>query len=544
VKKYSVQIVLYFLLLGYFLSFIDYGFNIWDEGGYAYGTLRTLNGQSAFKDFNPNGYLPGRYLYGAIFFKLFGVNIQSLRIGVAILTPLMVLLTYSISRRIMPPGFSLLAALATMSAPSMYYNRFYPFFCILLAYLTIKIIETKRVLWILCTFLLSIVAASFKIEVAMFSVLIIIMTIVIMFFQGAWAKNQSSEEEPLNKQKSQKIWIFMVGGAIFGILIIYAFQRDLVWKLTDIVFATHNVWGNAFPPIFPIMDVFKEVGPHKVGERLLFYMPILAYFITLGILIFRLIKSRGRFNDNGLELLAILAFGICSFGLVIWRAGFDNLLRTLPLFYILFCYLTYEIWRLVVNASFVKNADYGWIYRITANILAVFLPFLFYFEMNTHHGFYAGSIGAKSLEKTHLQLRRLDVYTNKTEVQWLEQTVSRIRQYSQPGDSIFAIPLNPVFYYLTDRINPTQYDWILPGMLNEEKQQEVVDDLKLNPPKLILYVDIPIDGREDRRFANYAPVIFKHITDNYFLSELVGFFQILLPKKGIDQLDQLSVQGF
>ena len=152
-KKYSVQIVLYFLLLGYFLSFIDYGFNIWDEGGYAYGTLRTLNGQSALKDFNPNGYLPGRYLYGEIFFKLFGINIQSLRIGVALLTPLMVLLTYSISQRVMTTGFSLLAALSIMSAPSMYYNRFYPFFCILLAYLTIKIIETKRTRWIFCTFI-------------------------------------------------------------------------------------------------------------------------------------------------------------------------------------------------------------------------------------------------------------------------------------------------------------------------------------------------------------------------------------------------------
>ncbi len=542
-KKYSVHIVLYFLLLGYFLSFIDYGFNIWDEGGYAYGTLRTLNGESALKDFNPNGYLPGRYLYGAIFFKLFGVNIQSLRIGVALITSLMVLLTYAISRRIMPPGFSLLAALATMSAPSMYYNRFYPFFCILLAYLILKIIETKRLFWIFFTLILSIVAASFKIEVALFGALIGFMTIGIMFFQGAWGGKALVGEFP-EKQNSKKLWGLISIGAVFGTLIIYALQRDLAWKLVDIVFATHDVWGNAFPTILPILDVYNEIGPHKMVERLLFYIPIFVYVVTLGILIYRLIKSRWSLKDNELALWAILAFGVCSFGLVIWRAGFDNLLRTLPLFYVLFCYLIYQAWKFVVDAPFVKNTDFGWIFRVVANVLAVFIPFLFYYEMNTHHGFYAGSIGAKSLEKTHLQLRRLDVYTNKTEAMWLEQTVARIRQYSQPRDPIFAIPLNPVFYYLTDRINPTLYDWILPGMLNEEKQQEVVEALKLTPPKVILYVDIPIDGREDRRFANYAPVIFKHITDHYFLSELIGFFQILLPKEGIDQLDQLGVQGF
>ncbi len=532
------------MLLGYFLSFIDYGFNIWDEGGYAYGTLRTLNGESAFKDFNPNGYLPGRYLYGAIFFKLFGVNIQSLRIGLAIITPIMVLLTYAICRRIAPSGFSLLAALATMSAPSMYYNRFYPFFCILLSYMTIKIIETKRVSWVLFALFLSILTVSFKVEVALFSALIICMTAGIMFFQGEWREREIEKNQLSKSQKPKKIWILGTVGVAFGALVIYALQRDLAWKVIDIVFATHDVWGNAFPSIFPIGKIYQEIGLHKIFERLLFYLPIITYLLVFGGLVFQTIKARGRLNDHRLNVLVILAFGVCSFGLVIWRAGFDNLLRTLPLFYVLFCYLTYQAWKFFVNASFVKNGDFGWLFRIVANVLVVFLPFLFYYEMNTHHGFYAGSIGAKSLEKTHLQLRRLDVYTNKTEATWLEETVARIRQYSQPGESIFAIPLNPVFYYLTDRINPTLYDWILPGMLNEEKQKEVVESLKSNPPKVILYVDIPIDGREDRRFANYAPVIFKYITDNFFLSELIGFFQILLPKKGIDQLDQLGVQGF
>ncbi len=543
-KKYGVQIVLYFLLLGYFLSFIDYGFNIWDEGGYAYGTLRTLNGESAFKDFNPNGYLPGRYLYGTIFFKLFGVNIQSLRIGIAIITPIMVLLTYAISRRIMPPGFALLAALATMSAPSMYYNRFYPFFCILLSYMTIKIIETKRFSLVLFSLFVSIVTVSFKVEVALFSALIICMTAGIMFLQGEWRGELKEKSELSKTQKPKKIWIMGTVGVAFLALVLYAFQRDLVWKVIDIVFDTHDVWGNAFPSILPIAKIYEEIGPHKMFERALFYLPIIAYLLVFVSLTWQIIKAKGRLNDHDLNVLVVLAFGVCSFGLVIWRAGFDNLLRTLPLFYVLFCYLTFQVWRLVVNASFVKNGGFGWLFRIVANVLVVFLPFLFYYEMNTHHGFYAGSIGAKSLEKTHLQLRRLDVYTNKTEAGWLEQTVARIRQYSRPGDSIFAIPLNPVFYYLTDRINPTVYDWILPGMLDVEKQEEVVEALRLNPPKVILYVDIPIDGREDRRFANYAPVIFKYIVDNYFLSELIGFFQVLLPKKGMDQLDQLSLQGF
>ncbi|HJO58617.1 MAG TPA: hypothetical protein QF772_10390 [Nitrospinaceae bacterium] len=40
---------------------------MWDEGGYANGTLRTLSGEKAMVDFNPSGYLPGRYVYGVLF---------------------------------------------------------------------------------------------------------------------------------------------------------------------------------------------------------------------------------------------------------------------------------------------------------------------------------------------------------------------------------------------------------------------------------------------------------------------------------------------
>ena len=143
--KPVLPVLLYAALIGYFYSFSQYGFNIWDEGGFANGTLRTLNGQKALEDFNPNGYLPGRYIYGALFFKLFGVDIQTLRLSVVLLTPAMVFMVYAISRRIMPPGFAFLAALLMLSAPSMYYNRFFPFFTVLNLYCLLNVLEKKRI---------------------------------------------------------------------------------------------------------------------------------------------------------------------------------------------------------------------------------------------------------------------------------------------------------------------------------------------------------------------------------------------------------------
>jgi len=54
-------LALFYLVFGaYLYSFSEYGLNVWDEGGYANGTLRTLYGEKAMEEFNPSGYLSGR----------------------------------------------------------------------------------------------------------------------------------------------------------------------------------------------------------------------------------------------------------------------------------------------------------------------------------------------------------------------------------------------------------------------------------------------------------------------------------------------------
>ena len=161
--------------------------------------------------------------------------------------------------------------------------------------------------------------------------------------------------------------------------------------------------------------------------------------------------------------------------------------------------------------------------------------------MNTHHGFYAGSIGARGWvinkdvkavhpETTAIKLERMDVLTSPNEAKWISEVVKRISTYSKKGDPILALPLNPIFYFLTDRVNPTRYEWVLPGMLDEEKELEMVETLKAKPPKVVIYVDIAIDGKEERRLKNYAPHIYKYLVENYASQEMIGLFQILLPR--------------
>jgi hypothetical protein len=298
------------------------------------------------------------------------------------------------------------------------------------------------------------------------------------------------------------------------------------------VLGSYQVWGNPFPSLFPFFTLLSELGSHEMFQRLLFYIPVWIYSGVALFIIIKIIKQKGV-ESIDLYVLSILLIGICAYGLVLWRAGFDNLLRTLPPAYILFCYILFLArGRLLCLAKILKqeSAILVLIRKTTINVVTVFLPFLFFYEMNTNHGFYAGTIGAVKQETVLLEMSRIKVYTNPAEAEWIGKVVDRIENYSDVGDPILALPLNPIFYFLTDRKNPTPYDWILPGMLDAADEKKVIEQLQANPPKVIVYVDIPIDGKEDRRLANYTPLIYSYLVKKYMFKEMIGMFQILLPK--------------
>ena len=370
--------LLYLAIAAYLYSFSEYGLNVWDEGGYANGTLRTLNGEKAMVDFNPSGYLPGRYIYGALFFKLFGINIESLRIGVILITPAMIFMVYAISRRMMPPGFAFIAAAFMFSAPAMYYNRFFTFFCVLNLYCLVRCVERiqpQRYLYLAGAILLS---GFFKFEVALFSFLCSAMVFLIQFF--LLRKKQQNLFEAAGSDSSMgrtKLWFgagLMV--AVLFLALSFLLKKDFFSLAVDMVLGFHQAWGNPFPDLFP----GHELGVHELFQRSLFYIPGLVY---LGLTSFLLIKIvRGdSFKVIDLYALSILFIGVCAYGLVIWRAGFDNLLRTLPPAYILFCYILYLAHGrlLSLTEKLSRGPDILKIGRKTAiNVVIVFLPFLFF----------------------------------------------------------------------------------------------------------------------------------------------------------------------
>lgn len=515
----------YSLIFLYYYLFLDYGLNLWDEGGFANGTLRTFQGEMAMRDFNPIGYLPGRYIYAAWFFDWFGISLHSLRLSVAAFTPLMPLMVFAIARRIMPVGFAALAGVMMLSAPSMYYNRFFPFFCVLILFFLVRWLESPK--WNRTLMLTGaiLVCIPFKMEVSIFST-------GLWLVLSPWRRRDftatQENKNPAPFKLGAGLGVLLVAT---GVLLIYLWRYQVLQKFIEIVFTTHDVWGNPFPDLFPFWQLWETEGPDLMFERLMFYVPLLAYALVLMLLGWDRMNSRN--NSSGVQpvLLAVTGVGICAFGLVVWRAGFDNLIRTLPPFYILAPYLLFRLrdYLLSLMTSVEQKLTFWAPEKLLVHFLVGIFPLVFLYEMNLGHGFYVGSIGARWQNTAKLETERMTVWTNPHEARWIREIIQKIHTATRPGDFILALPLNPLFYFVADRANPLKHEWILPGMLDESAQDEAVRKLQITPPRLVILSDLAIDGREDRRFSRYAPVVYNYLMRHYQLWEKIGLFQVLLP---------------
>ncbi len=92
----------------------------------------------------------------------------------------------------------------------------------------------------------------------------------------------------------------------------------------------------------------------------------------------------------------------------------------------------------------------------------------------------------------------------------------------RPSDTLFVFPYEPLFYFLTQARNPTQYLWLQPGMMGEHEEHTALSELMANRPQWVIYRDIApaaylrlwpgsdpahlrMKGIEDFIQANYTP---------------------------------------
>lgn len=477
----------------YYSSFCMYGFNFWDEGGIYYGGVRYLNGESVITDFF--GYAAGRYLIVEGVYRVLGQEMINVRYVFALLSASLPFLAFIISRRIMPLPFAVASAILLLSAPAVYYQRFYGFVYLFNAFAFMLFIEDrKKFLWIVAGGLL---AYYLKVETLLF--------LIPLYIFIAWREIGG---------KGRVFKVLVVALAIITVYINGKFYDFVYFRVVNEL----GLWSNPFPTLF---GEYQGRGFGFIGffENILFYLP----FISAVSLVYIALRyfSKERIKKEQLLILAYLQMAALS--LVVSRAGFDNLMRCLPLFFITAPFLVHFL---------VSRARTETLRKLAAGA-AAFVFTIYIYDFNISHGFYVGSIGAVIRNRVQVETGKAKgVYTNRTDADIIQGLTEWIKRETKPGDPIFAIPLNPILYYLADRDNPTRFDWILPGSLRSKgEERDVIISLNRARPKLIILVDIDIDNKEERSLKRYVPGIVGWIIQNYSYAGRVAFFQIWRPKR-------------
>lgn len=87
-------------------------------------------------------------------------------------------------------------------------------------------------------------------------------------------------------------------------------------------------------------------------------------------------------------------------------------------------------------------------------------------------------------------------------------------KYAANGQNILVAPFWPGAYSLLERSSPM---WTIYALWprSTEFQNKEIEQIKRAAPKLALIYDFPLDGRDDLRFRNTYPLLYKYIQENF-----------------------------
>ncbi|MEK6589310.1 MAG: hypothetical protein AABZ11_01385 [Nitrospinota bacterium] len=504
-REYIILPLLFLISFFYLIVFCKYGFNVADEGVPLSGALRIMKGEVPLKDFQ--GYMPGVYYFYYTILKIFGMDILTVRYVISFFTSAMTVMFYLSSRKIMSVSFSLFGAFVMVIVPGPYYVRFLNFFIIANILVFNSYIHEKS----RAAFYMGLVGGLtllFRQDLG----LIVFFIAITTFFLKRYLDKYTKIFIEIKRYVSGYFLILLLPA------IYYIFENKLLF------FLKYNY--NAFFGGYQKMSLPYPNSASRWYEIGLFYVPVIVYLLAFFHVIAHL-KQKNGYNKENIYKLYIVLIGVLSFNQALWRTHPENIVKVIIPAMILYFYL----FELFYSWSKDKTKDnFKLIVRVIVLIIFSFIPLSYGYAMNKNYGAYIGSMSFPIREYKLIDSQRARIYATPKVVSEYYHMITYIDRNTGPSDKIFIVPFIGIpLYFLSDRINSTYFEWIMPAdvKIYPRIEEKIIESLTKDNTKTIIYVDFALDGLESRRFKNYAPKLCQWIMDNYYLDEIIGDYQIL-----------------
>lgn len=488
----------------YLSYYYSYGLNMLDEGYLVTCTMRVLEGQVPYIDFQ-NNYAPGRYYIFAGLVKIFGNNLLVFRgawvVLIALGAVIVYLLLYRISGRI--PAFFAAIVIPLFRCP--WHKSFFvvlPFLCALCYF---AYIEKRKTGTLILSGLITAFTFFVRQDVGVYSFVSLFATILVI-----------SRKEGAFKDALLPLSLFSAAflAGMSPILLYYFHRGSFIHMLDQLLFAgARDVGASTIPfPVFGLVAAGNLLGSLKAA---LFYCPLIVYLAGFILAARELYYRRAEGETYKILLMSLLA-GLLYVQLLN-RTDLPHLWQIFPsafvLLVIVLSMLVKTVGRqsrsLLISGGVIFVAAYGAVYFSAMNPQAP--PGLF-----------------PNSDYVRLEFKRAPMMVPRSfadELYWLK---NEVESSSRPGDYILAVPDIPMVYYLLDRKNPIEYDLLRPGIADDPKlQEQIVTRLKgVDIPCLVLNEKEVYDGRRERLFKNRAPIIHGYLMDTFELDKKTRMFSV------------------
>ena len=466
------------------------GIDLGDEGCLAYGAVRVLEGQIPNRDFvTPQG--PLSFYTIATVFKVLGTSLVSMRIlGLAIFV-LIPLLIYAISRCLMSRFLALAAAVPACVLGIPYFN-FAPLAvwqgvasssAAVLLYLCA--IATKQMWFAVLSGALIAITLFLRHDLAVYvSVALVLYALIQRFTHRDDSRRQALRS--LFGHWLAGAAIVIVPSAIFFLYvgaIPEMFRQLVVFPLT-VYPKTSSV---PFPKILPNAPLSENAWV------MLFYVPPLVQLLA-AIYLVRSIKRNVFCPRQGVLMFLITWSALFSFQ-ALTRSDLEHLLPTLAPFFLLVCFA----WSLLIEHVKKRRHVLAFNLSIAAAICASAWLFVVYDAAIPELNESAGPL--RLARAGGLRIPQPEILTD---------FVHRLQAYVPPEHSILALPYEPMFYFLTERRNPTRWNYLWPGDQTAADHAHLIAEAERDPPDIVLLTI-------EHRFASEAQAVVQYVHDHYDL---------------------------
>jgi hypothetical protein len=471
----------------------DIGLDLGDEGHAWYATTRTALGDVPLRDFR--SYDPGRYYWGAAWFKLLGPGIISLRIGMTMMQALGLVFGLLTLRRVVHRWWLLVilaALLLTWMVPI--FKAFESATVLALVWLAVRLLEAPTPARHFSAGVGVGLAAFIRLDHGLYAA---IAFSLLLLFQAARSRTVPARDAGA-----------VAAGTVVGYLpmlvmlvAVPGFFGGLVEHLAFLIrITTWNGTPNLGKPVpWPWLagagvTLLERLYSVCVG---LLFLAVPLLYPAAAVIVLR----RSPFDDTPGRRLVVAAgaVGVMYAHYTFARPDLEHLAQSIHPLIILVAGL------LAMLAG-----------RRRAIAIALVLPLVVTVSTLTAGVKSRVYRWAAEINDPYIPTRIAD------DVLWLHpgvavflETVRRTAdELLAPGERILIAPHWPALYAMLGRESPTwETYFIFPE--SEERQRRTIVDLQRRNVAVVLLGDLYLDGRADLHFSKTHPLVYRHVMERY-----------------------------